>query len=78
MTGRTSDSDTDGGIMRQFRRTIAEALDAVLFVATPVGLWLFAPSDPTTWILVGIPGMLACLFAAAVLKTLLVAEEGKR
>jgi hypothetical protein len=70
-------SETSPGTIGTLRRALAEILDVALFLAVPISLWLWAPSDPWTWILIGIPAMLGCLVMAAVTKRILV-PEGKR
>lgn len=76
MSGENPPSETSSRTIGTLRRALAEILDVVLFLAVPISLWLWAPSDPWTWILIGIPAMLGCLVMAVVTKRILV-PEGK-
>lgn len=64
---------------QSLKRELASVLDGLLYIATPVCLWLFAPLNPWFWVLVGTPAMMACLFLSSFIHVMLgVERKGKR
>lgn len=64
---------------QSLKRELASILDGLLYIATPVCLWLFAPLSPWFWVLVGTPAMMACLFLSSFIHAMLgVNRKDKR
>jgi hypothetical protein len=61
---------------RSLKREFASMLDMALFLAVPVGLWLFAPLDPWLWVLIGAPAMMAAMFLSSFIQVLLGTSPG--
>lgn len=64
---------------QSLKRELASIMDGLLYLATPVCLWLFAPLSPWFWVLVGTPAMMACLLLSSFMNVMLEVErKGKR